>query len=887
MKKFLFTILVIILLFSWYLAENSILNLLNIPPKEFNSSKWVTRFEIIKILNLSDCFDCINPSNYQKNQLSGTWWQKFKNLPSSNFDDIFYPQTIYNWQNYYRCVAYGAKKRYIHWFPRQISPICPWKYCWEKLASMADFFQIVFNILADKIYKKYKANRQQIHQRLLSQDKSSPQYRYFNLQDLTTLNQALKNCFDNNCQIKSKDEFIVYIKFCTYNLDKCWFEPIWNLTQWQWPISELNILLKENIFSKKQLENLDFNLLVPKKLVYQTFLKLKEKNDCNFDLDYDNDNILNNQDNCPNSYNPNQKDTDKDWIWDVCDDDIDWDKIKNPIGVVDFKWNIVVSKIIQWKEQWKYIDNCIFIPNTKQIDINKNGIWDKCENNSLIQGIYIKATPLSAKINQNIDFQAITIWKIKNIKRLFWDGKTSFWTKTIHKYKKAWIYTVKAIANFEDWTQRIATLTITILDNKPQIWFYITCNPLNGKKPLTVYCQAKYKWEFDKIYWILDNNKRYTTPSQQIKNTFLSKWIKKVQAFAIKDWKPIAESQLNIWVYDNKLLSSYKLWSYLYTDKLLANINEKINFYTVLTWFSQKDIYFINRNFWDWYETKNNKLNLSYYYTTPWAKKVHQKIILKNGEKLENILTLNITDNTNKDKGIYLQANPLYQKVNEYIQFKTQIKNITPSEISKIIRYFGDGYRKIYTSNFNKALFQKYSYLKPWIYEVKIVIYTKNNTLLQSKAIINIYGNDICSQENIKTLKCDLDNDWIPDLCDEDIDGDGIKNLLGLLKFELPQCNITKENINLKILNLETTIIKSYYKKNIFKPELDNCPFIKNTQQLDLDLNWIWDICENKENNTKPIQSPFIKGGSKKLKINNTIPTLKLINNFTSLYLGR
>ena len=39
------------------------------------------------------------------------------------------------------------------------------------------------------------------------------------------------------------------------------------------------------------------------------------------------------------------------------------------------------------------------------------------------------------------------------------------------------------------------------------------------------------------------------------------------------------------------------------------------------------------------------------------------------------------------------------------------------------------------------------------------------------------------------SLHCDLDTDDIPDLCDDDIDGDGIPNRLGLIKYELDDCS--------------------------------------------------------------------------------------------------
>ena len=61
----------------------------------------------------------------------------------------------------------------------------------------------------------------------------------------------------------------------------------------------------------------------------------------------------------------------------------------------------------------------------------------------------------------------------------------------------------------------------------------------------------------------------------------------------------------------------------------------------------------------------------------------------------------------------------------------------------------------------------------------------------------------MCLQEE-NGLSCDLDKDGIPDLCDDDIDGDGVKNLMNLLTKELPNCRIDAGNINQEILALTT-----------------------------------------------------------------------------------
>lgn len=70
--------------------------------------------------------------------------------------------------------------------------------------------------------------------------------------------------------------------------------------------------------------------------------------------DIDNDWVEDSIDNCKNYYNPDQKDSNWDWVGDICiDDDQDW-----IIG---------------------YYDNCIYVSNRDQKDVNNNGIWDVCE----------------------------------------------------------------------------------------------------------------------------------------------------------------------------------------------------------------------------------------------------------------------------------------------------------------------------------------------------------------------------------------------------------------------------------------------------------------------------------------------------------------------------
>jgi hypothetical protein len=79
-------------------------------------------------------------------------------------------------------------------------------------------------------------------------------------------------------------------------------------------------------------------------------------------LDYDNDTILIGQDNCPQTYNPSQEDTDNDNVGDACDNcpkdsdnDIDGDGICGDI------------------------DNCPDVSNPEQLDSDNDNIGNACD----------------------------------------------------------------------------------------------------------------------------------------------------------------------------------------------------------------------------------------------------------------------------------------------------------------------------------------------------------------------------------------------------------------------------------------------------------------------------------------------------------------------------
>jgi len=113
-------------------------------------------------------------------------------------------------------------------------------------------------------------------------------------------------------------------------------------------------------------------------------------------------------------------------------------------------------------------------------------------------------------------------------------------------------------------------------------------------------------------------------------------------------------------------------------------------------------------------------------------------------------------------------------------------------------------------------------------------VITTSRQLLVLEATVNVLGNELCLTN---TWFCDYDEDNIIDMCDEDIDGDGIKNILGLLIWENDQCRFTASVVDFDRLDEQRDRILAW-------EPLDNCPFVPNQQQWDTDEDGIGNDCD-------------------------------------------
>lgn len=806
------------------------LNSLNIETQNLKSQKAVSRYDISKYLNLSDCFDCSMPSKEKMELLNDQWRNEYKVQPWKNFEDILFNTTIYNWKNYYYCVAYAGYKQYFNWYPRWTSPFCPWKFCGTNNTNYAELIQVLVNMLSNYIYTKHSTNREKIKTWTDWLDKNSYEFKYFNLTDLGAINEWYSKCKWDNCVMENVDQFNAYIKYCTYNIYDCKFMQFDNIKQWTWPIAELNILYNYGIIDINTINSMNIEWGVDWESLLNYLYKLSINNSCEFDTDFDKDNITNNNDICPYDYNPSQKDTDKDWIWDVCDDDIDWDWVTNPIWIVDEFWNIN-AKLLPLNK-----DNCIFIVNPDQKDWNSNWVWDVCEDNNNKNALYIDWNPIVWKSPLASCFSAHYVWDWAQIYRDFNDWTYWYWEKICHTYQTPWNYTVSAKLLNNNKYPATAKLTLNVFwEDNNYVWFQIKCNAPTGKVPFNLTCKAYYEWSVTNVDWIIENQLKKLNVTDNF-NTIITKTgtYDILANWFDSSWKLVWISKAQLIITNDNIY-----YSNIIADRLKPFILESVNLSTDIKWFSNSNIQNIKRDFWDATTLEKIATKLSKKYDKIWWKIVKQIISLKEWIDLENILTLYIVGKDSSKYWLQLTAQPLIENIGKTINFKTRISDIPIDNMTKLSWTFGDWTKRDFFSEFNKNLSQNYAYAKAGNFTTNVYLYLKNWQILVWEATIYAYGSNSCGTNN--SYKCDKNKNGISDMCDDDIDWDWIKNILWLLKYENTDCSINSDNIDSNILKTEYDLASKWVK-------LDNCPFSPNDTQLDFNANWIWDACESDSN---------------------------------------
>ncbi len=809
--------------YEWFLDN---LRQTGIPVDEIIESDQISRYELTRLLNAVNCEDCVNTPQWMIDKYINPRWNDFTTLPWKDFGDIWYKWWIYNGKIYYYCVAYVWENVWMRWYPEWISPICDWKFCGNRNTTIWEFLQVVLNIADQYVYKNYLTNWVEIQTWMQGLNPWSYPEENLNEDDKKIINkyanENMSGILPNENSIQS------YMKYCMFNLEKCGMQSFGEIKQWYWPVSELNILYDNNIVEHEKFEDWEVHELVEGKYVLETLYNLFKIIDCSFEHNYDCDPMDNLNDNCPNHYNPSQKDTDWDGIGDVCDEDIDGDWILNPIWIVDDLWRIVISKRDDW------MDNCLFIPNPDQKDSNNNGVWDACEDSQNYLWMYIKTEGLTTTAPVTVNFEAVTKWDIKwDIKRNFGDWSTAIGKRVSHTFIKNWIYNIESSANWINNKAHASTKILVwknVLDNHS---LQINSDKISWPLPLQVKFKIDKKWLFDKFEWNFgDGNIIERFDTNEIIKIFRDQRSTMVTVKWFKNWEVVAVANMILSVWENELASKIS------ANNISPKKGQSIKISTKLNGIDEKNIKKIEWNWWNEEIETNKKLEMLHIYESSGPRVITQKILLENDQEIQNFLTIYVRDELlEKSYGIQTSINSLVW--NYFEDTKFEIKNIwyIPQSIMLLNRYDENNTEKNNEELDKWPKYLEFKYNKEWIYNPKNSIIVDECINLNTVWTLAITKKDICMEailnDKLDQYKCDMDNDGIPDVCDDDIDWDGMTNLIGLIEYENEDCSINMQNINRDIVSMHNNICG-----------LDNCPTVNNENQMDLNNNWWWDLCD-------------------------------------------
>lgn len=210
---------------------------------------------------------------------------------------------------------------------------------------------------------------------------------------------------------------------------------------------------------------------------------------------------MNWEDNCSNTYNPSQTDSDNDKKGDVCDTDIDNDGVSNAAGIVDDNGNLVISKFPQSE------DKNIFSPN------NSNNSNDG--NQQPHVSVYIE-TEQKGNDPYNYSFAAKVEGTRESLERDFGDGTFGEGEITQHSFPGPGTYIINIYVKGKQ-GKAIGKATIIIPEaQKKGHGLQIQSSNLGGYNPQTLEAKVETNNSIETIERSINNTEATTlSPTQK------------------------------------------------------------------------------------------------------------------------------------------------------------------------------------------------------------------------------------------------------------------------------------------------------------------------------------------------------------------------------------
>jgi hypothetical protein len=183
--------------------------------------KGVSRYEITRLLNASECKDCLHPAQTSIDKYTLLFRTTFAATPGKDFGDISYLQALAEENNYYYCVAYVGDQNYMRGYPKSTSPICAGRFCGQQLTTKAEFIQIIVNLLSKYLYEGTQMPWKAANQRIQKLKIDSYEAKSFTTEEKKIINEESKRCDKDVCYLTTANHMQLYLKYCMFNLSSC------------------------------------------------------------------------------------------------------------------------------------------------------------------------------------------------------------------------------------------------------------------------------------------------------------------------------------------------------------------------------------------------------------------------------------------------------------------------------------------------------------------------------------------------------------------------------------------------------------------------------------------------------------------------------------------
>ncbi len=546
--------------------------------------------------------------------------------------------------------------------------------------------------------------------------------------------------------------------------------------------------------------------------------------------------------------------------WDLQDFRRDFGDGKRWVGekatnIYSQNWEYVVRLTAKTKE-WKEVEavSTVIIKNRDANDWN----------------IYWLAISQVSNGNGSYNFTALYTWDLKDFSRNFGDWKTWVGDRVTNIYSQNWEYIVRLTAKANDWKELEVVTKIVVRDgdvwdntNRQAAFF------LPNQLIQTVWERYWYKLIYEGV-WI-----------QDIDYVKINRWDGRIKEYRgadtvdftdvynksgsytigwtvyLKDW-----TKLPIWAFitvnDKNILSRDLIDNCLLTpntDQTDVDTNwvgdacdiaadDRVWIRAIPRALTQDRFAFTAQYSWTltnltWFfgDRNTGKWDLvTHTYRNPWDYTVRIEWTTPTGKKVSATTSVSVWW-----ARIALVPSKLIQSVWEKTSYNIQLFWVQPKDIDYIHIARWD-WRERQLRDTQIVSFID-SYNQYWWYPILWTAYLLNGKTMPISSYVTVIWTPYCiwNINSSRAWSCDMDKDWLPDICDSDVDGDWVLNQLWIILYQNSTCTYDENNVDITRFT------------NTWSRLRDNCPFVSNPAQwvctlLDRDSDWDWipndkDLC--------------------------------------------